>query len=137
MEARTQTFKYGAVVTFDTNGFVKEAVPADSLFLGITMEDAHNITAAQEGAVEIPVIPFTAESLIEINLQSGQNITQADLASATGFNLSGGGANPWTIDRSSGSSAAIRIVKFVDAVGEAQGRVLGVIKGSKRFTNFA
>lgn len=96
--------------------------------LGIATGPSANVGS---GMPDIPIIPFTPNTVIIMNMTTGGstvNLAQADLFARYGYIVVGSGqaAQVYVDKAQTGANARLIVVRLIDPVGEPFGRV-GVI----------
>lgn len=123
LEAASQTFKKGDVVSFNVNGYVVVGASNEPRILGVAAEDAHNDSAAGTHSV---IVWIACDDTV---FRGNSNSTTALLDQGRAFRLTTS-STKWVVDKTSdagGASLANRRVIVLrldprDAVGDTNGR---------------
>ena len=122
LEAASQTFKKGDIVTFDADGYVKVGVGNEARILGVAAEDAHNDSV--RGTSDIAVWVANDDTVFRGNSNSATNL----LMQGRSFQITTS-STKWVIDTNTGPPASgnRRVVCLrldpLDAVGDTNGRL--------------
>ena len=121
-EAATQTFKKGAVVSFNQDGYLTVGSGNEERIVGVAAEDGHSGTTA--GQYSCVVWIAYDDTIFRANVDT----TTSLLDPGRSYQIEASG-NFWIIDKSAGipSTANRRVIVMRldprDAVGDTQGRV--------------
>jgi hypothetical protein len=120
-EAASQTFKAGAVLALDANNDIVKAGADPANILGIALEDASNRASAGGDLAFIPAVPGAVFQANVRGTGAANNIQQTDFMKKFGLvEMSGG---EWVVDKDDTTNTRVKIVSFIDPVGEVNGRV--------------
>lgn len=119
-EAASQTWKKGAVLTLNANGYVIEASADPARILGVACQDGQN--TATDGLKDCLVWIADAESMFVGNL-SGSSVTAlVDVGRGYGLVKTG---NNWHVDKTDLTARRVIVCELDnrDNVGDTNGRV--------------
>lgn len=122
-EGASQTFKKGAPVIIDANGYVTVAGTGPSVIWGIAAEDAHN--GGSDGDYEVICYPLTDSDLWEASAEDA--LAQTQIGDDYGL-VADATTGAWYVD--SGSTGdQVSVVGFVQtpslgAIGDTKARVI-------------
>jgi len=118
-------------------GFIDVIGVDDADLLGMLIEKSKNSSAGGgSGAPSSLVIPFTEANLVAMSIGGTDSIASADLGARYGITTSGTGDNvKYVVDKTDTVNIRVKIVEFLDPVGEVNGRVLcSVLPANRQFT---
>ena len=135
-EAASQTFKKGALLVYDSNGFLAEASADPTIVAGIALEAGHNYASATVSR-KCQFMPLLPGTLVEGNWVPGA--TGNHTLFGTAINVRCGvikrtteSDTPWAFDASeTGTPALFRVVGFKDASADVNARVFAVIMATR------
>lgn len=134
-EKAGQTFKVGAFVTFDVNGYITECAANDARIVGIANSKGKN--GATDGVEKTTVIVATADTVFYGNMNSTTSLNDR----GRGFRIAKDGTTGnWVVDKASDAAGAsvanarviVMQIDSRDALGDTNGRVLFTIRGANR-----
>lgn len=128
-EAASQTFKKGAIVTFNSSGHVVEAGADPVQVLGVAAEDASNDSVAANSKTTVWIADD--ETIFVGNLSGTSTTAQTDIGAGYGLVKTG---NNWHVDKTDVANRREIIVDLDprDSVGDTNGRVHFIFFGSFR-----
>ena len=137
-EANGQTYRRGALLTYNTVGELIEASADESNIAGIATMPGQNTTGTASRK-KITFVPLTPAVIIEANMAASASTSHTILGTVIGHVFSivkrtTESDVPWVLDASDADSyatASFRVIGLKDASGDINARVYAVILASK------
>lgn len=122
-ELASQTFKKGALIILDSDGYALEASAGPSTIWGIAAEDAHN--GATDGLYDVAVFPLTDADLWEASAEDA--LAQTQIGDDYGL-VKDSTSGAWYVD-SGAAGDQVSVVAFkqtpsLGAIGDTKARII-------------